>query len=63
MLYLTKEGYDLLKSQIALANDWLKRIELNVKHGKGIWRLQKRYIDGLEFLLDRECMKDMEKSK
>lgn len=63
MKYLTKEGYNLLKAQLELANKHLKRIELYLKPGKGIWRLQKRYIDGLEFLLDKECIEDIKEYK
>lgn len=40
--------------QLKKANNELDRISKEVPSGMGIWTQQKRYICGLEFLLDKE---------
>jgi hypothetical protein len=40
-----------IREQLGRAYDELHRIEKNTKSGKGFWRMQKRYIDGLEYAL------------
>lgn len=52
--YITREGIVLLNKQLDLANKELDRILLKYPLNSGTWTRQKRYIDGLEYLLDME---------
>lgn len=53
-LLLTKEGRILLKKHIRCWYDYLNWIEEHIEPGSGKWTTAKRYIEGLEFLLDVE---------
>ena len=54
LYYLTKKGKKLLEKQIENANKKLDDISKK-PIGTYAWRMQKRYIDGLEYILDMEC--------
>lgn len=54
MKYLTIDGFNMLNLQLEKANKELNRIALEENIGNCLWRIQKRYIDGLEYLLDLE---------
>jgi len=47
-----------MQEQIDLAYAELKRIEQTVLPGTGEWRIQRRYIDGLEFAQDELCLEE-----
>lgn len=53
MKYLTEKGEKLLFKQIKKANKQLDKLSKK-PIGTFAWRMQKRYIDGLEYLLDME---------
>jgi len=53
MKYLTERGKRLLELQIISAKKELERLEKQ-SPGTGSWQIARRYIDGLEFLLDME---------
>jgi len=54
MKYLTDDGLKLLFLQIEKSNKELERISREVEIGTGTWRMMRRYIDGLEYLIDME---------
>jgi hypothetical protein len=58
MKYLTKEGEQILNKQIFKSYEELEIIQKCVEPGHGIWTAQKRYIDGLEFLIDMEVLNE-----
>jgi len=60
--YLTQNGIILLNQHLDIANKELTRIALTYPLGSGAWRQQKRYIDGLEYLLDAEVEQDKKKN-
>ena len=60
LFYLTQNGIILLNRQLDSANKKLNRISIKYELGSCAWRNQKRYIDGLEFLLDMETEHDKE---
>lgn len=53
MKYLTEEGRSLLQKQIIMARTELDHLS-GVRPCTGLYRMQQRYIHGLQFLLEME---------
>jgi len=50
---MTKKGYPMLQGQIDDAYIELKRLNDTCEPGSASWRMQRRYIDGLEFAMEQ----------